>query len=211
MANKQCKQDPWTQHTPWPYDPWQYQRWVCMLMLFDISDNQEPVTHMCSSVAHLIAYNPYSWPTYWYFFLAVADIDKDKYVADSRFYTGWKVAKNLNEKHKVSVCSGIVARPQRVPRSEQEGDLHWVRPGGFRCHWCWGVCLQFISSSKFRNLKEVKMLKYCTETRRIYMLYDFKVTESKPAVRAMSPERRGCLLKKETQTSLYEVTLQSRK
>ena len=33
----------------------------------------------------------------------------------------------------------------------------------------------------------------------------FKVTESKPAVRAMSPERRGCLLKEETETSLYEV------
>ena len=32
-----------------------------------------------------------------------------------------------------------------------------------------------------------------------------KVTESKPAVRAMSPERRGCLLKEETETSLYEV------
>ena len=42
------------------------------------------------------------------------------------------------------------------------------------------------------------------------MLYEFKVTESKPAVRAMSPERRGCLLKKETQTSLYEVTTRHR-
>ena len=95
MANKQCKQDPWTQHTPWPYDPWQYQRWVCcMLMLFDICDNQEPVSHMWSLVAHSIAYNPDSWPLYWYFFLAVADIDKDKYVADSRFFTGWKVARN---------------------------------------------------------------------------------------------------------------------
>ena len=31
--------------------------------------------------------------------LSVADIDKDKYVADSRFYTGWKVGGNFSEKH----------------------------------------------------------------------------------------------------------------
>ena len=35
--------------------------------------------------------------------------------------------------------------------------------------------------------------------------FHIQVTESKPAVRAMSPERRNCLLKKETKTSLYEV------
>ena len=31
--------------------------------------------------------------------LTVADIDKDKYVADSRFYTGWKVEQNFSENH----------------------------------------------------------------------------------------------------------------
>jgi hypothetical protein len=34
-----------------------------------------------------------------------------------------------------------------------------------------------------------------------------EVTESKLVVRAMTPERRKCLLKKETDTSLYKVLL----
>ena len=48
---------------------------------------------------------------------------------------------------------------------------------------------------------EVKIL----NQKRLKIAFHIQVTESKPAVRAMSPERRNCLLKKETKTSLYEV------
>ena len=37
-----------------------------------------------------------------------------------------------SESHKVSMCSGVVARPQRVPGGEQEGDPCGHRPGGLR-------------------------------------------------------------------------------
>ena len=77
VEDEQCEQDPWTQHPSWPNDPRQHQGWVAGLQCF------WPIIPLQILEFKLINT------------LAVADIDKDKYVADSRFYTGWKVPRIL--------------------------------------------------------------------------------------------------------------------
>ena len=56
--------------------------------------------------------------------LSVADIDKDKYVADSRFYTGWKVGRNLSEKHLEVIWSFfqvLLHDPSEFPEVNKKG------------------------------------------------------------------------------------------
>ena len=54
--------------------------------------------------------------------LSVADIDKDKYVADSRFYTGWKVGRdNVSEKLLKSLFQVLLHDPSEFPEVNKKG------------------------------------------------------------------------------------------
>ena len=160
MANKQCKQDSWTQHTSRPNDPWQYQGWAYYYSVLWVN--------VLIIVLHISC-------GYW----------------QGQVCGGFQILHGLEG----------VAKPQ------------WKTSNGcFRC-----CCTTPVSSQRWtrrgsllgrdRRLPLPLMLRYL----KVAMIhwkcwFNGKVTESKPAVRAMSPERRGCLLKKETDTSLYEVT-----
>ena len=63
----------------------------------------------------------------------------------------------------------------------------------------------FIGSGQEASIGVSAEVKIFGQKRFLKITFHIQVTESKPAVRAMSPERRNCLLKKETKTSLYEV------
>ena len=63
----------------------------------------------------------------------------------------------------------------------------------------------FIGSGQEASIGVGAEVEILDQKRFLKITFHIQVTESKPAVRAMSPERRNCLLKKETKTSLYEV------
>ena len=63
----------------------------------------------------------------------------------------------------------------------------------------------FIGSGQEASIGVSAEVEILDQKRFLKITFHIQVTESKPAVRAMSPERRNCLLKKETKTSLYEV------
>ena len=63
----------------------------------------------------------------------------------------------------------------------------------------------FIGSGQEASIGVSAEVEILSQKRFLKITFHIQVTESKPAVRAMSPERRNCLVKKETKTSLYEV------